>query len=287
MFAQRIEFTGSRRLKLVGHLTHADSRRGVVLGPGLPCGPDRDAAFGPVASALRRAGWGSLAFDFSGSGESDDNVPTVQAALDDLQHAVALMRSLGYRQLALWGQGLGARLCLDAPVEVMALVLSEVQAGWRPDTARRGWQLPPATSRLLPPATSGLLTPATSRLLTPAPGWPRAGPPARPREPGAGARPSAAHATGRDRPLAPALRQYLEHFDTARRTQALRCPALALLPAAEAGLPCRWPGLRALLPPGRDSAALGPLQLQAMDDAEELVLHAVRWLGQQGSAAPR
>ena len=254
VFAQRIEFGASRRLKLVGHLTHADSRRGVVLVHGLLSNKDGDGLFPPVAAALRRAGWGSLGFDFSGSGESDNNVLTLQAAFDDLGHAVALMRSIGYRQLALWGQGLGARLCLDAPIEVGSMVLTDLQ----PEVAGPGWLQPS-------PPREPMNVPRTG---------------------GARGKPALIQAAGREHLLAPALLAYVERFDIKRRAHALRCPALAMLQVAAASSGCSWPGLRALLPPGRRSAALGELQLSLVDCAEQLVLDGVRWLGQQGQVAP-
>ena len=78
--------------------------------------------FPAIAAALAAAGIASLAFDFAGCGESDDDVLTLDHQVDDLHPALAHARSLGYRRLALHGHSLGGGVCLAAaPPQVITI----------------------------------------------------------------------------------------------------------------------------------------------------------------------
>ena len=122
----RVTFRNARGLRLVGDLCRPASRR-------LPATPRRPAtgrssswrtalpataarAGGSRASPRRspRPDYASLAFDFAGCGESDDDVLTLDHQIDDLHAAIAHARTLGYERLALHGHSLGGRVCLAA-----------------------------------------------------------------------------------------------------------------------------------------------------------------------------
>lgn len=133
---ERIEFTGRSELRLAGTLCHADSACAVVMVHGFMGDKTAHGLFPEAAEALRKRGWSSLCFDLSGCGESDDNCLSLQAALDDVQSAIELMRSMCYRHIALWGHGLGSRLCLESPKGIDSMVLSDaflgrVQVDWK------------------------------------------------------------------------------------------------------------------------------------------------------------
>jgi pimeloyl-ACP methyl ester carboxylesterase len=124
--AQRIEFSNADGLRLVGELTHADSARAVVMVHGFLADQEGNGLFELVARELRRQGWGSLRFDLSGHGQSDDNVLTPESGRRDTASAIALMQALGYREIALWGQGLGSRWCLDMAAGASSVVLTDM-----------------------------------------------------------------------------------------------------------------------------------------------------------------
>lgn len=145
----RVTFRNSRGRQLVGNLTPAaghasrgdltsaagrapaaagraaddraaDDRAGVtgrplvVMAHGFASDRRSRGRFPLIAAALAGAGYASLAFDFSGCGESDDDVLTIAGQVDDLRAAIAFAQSLGCERLGLYGHSLGGRVCLRA-----------------------------------------------------------------------------------------------------------------------------------------------------------------------------
>jgi pimeloyl-ACP methyl ester carboxylesterase len=136
----RVTFRNSRGRRLVGDLTPAAGRspasadrsstaadRFLVGGPGPAPGralvimahgfaSDRlSRGRSPlIAAALAGAGFASLAFDFGGCGESDDDALTMAGQVADLQAAIAFAGSLGCARIGLYGHSLGGRVCLKA-----------------------------------------------------------------------------------------------------------------------------------------------------------------------------
>ena len=107
----RVTFRNSRGLQLVGDLvpagaspvpgdpTPAGDRALVVMAHGFASDRHSRGRFPRIAAALAGAGLASLAFDFAGCGESDDDVLTLDHQIDDLHAAIAHARSLGYERL--------------------------------------------------------------------------------------------------------------------------------------------------------------------------------------------
>lgn len=126
---ERIEFSSRSKLRLVANLCHADSLCAVVMVHGLFSDRNAHGMFPAAAQALRQRGWSSLSVDLSGSGESDDYCMSLQSALADLRSAINLMRSMGYRHIALWGHGLGSRFCLEMPTGIDSMVLTDALLG--------------------------------------------------------------------------------------------------------------------------------------------------------------
>lgn len=121
----RVTFPNSRGLTLVGDLTPADSDAALILCHGYAGHRLRRNRFPTIAEALSLAGYNCLAFDFSGCGESDDDLLTISGEVDDLHSAIAYVRSLGLNRIALYGSSLGSLICLlnysDA-IQTMILV---------------------------------------------------------------------------------------------------------------------------------------------------------------------
>ncbi len=86
--------------------------------------------FPTMAQAFATAGYATLAFDFAGSGESDDDVLTVEHEVEDLLAAIAYARSLGHERLGLIGHSLGGRVCLQAsPADVTTIATAGAPTG--------------------------------------------------------------------------------------------------------------------------------------------------------------
>ena len=67
-----------------------------------------------MAAAYREAGLATLAFDFSGQGESDDDVVTLSSETEDLQAVVSWLSLRGFRRIAIHANGFGATATLLA-----------------------------------------------------------------------------------------------------------------------------------------------------------------------------
>lgn len=76
-----------------------------------------------MAAAYRRAGFATLQFDFSGLGESDDDIITLTSEADDIRAACGWMTDLGFTRLGIHANGLGATAALLArPADADAVV---------------------------------------------------------------------------------------------------------------------------------------------------------------------
>jgi pimeloyl-ACP methyl ester carboxylesterase len=129
---ERIEFSGPAGLRLVGRLAHSDRARAVVMLHALLADKDAGGLFTAAAPALRERGWGALCFDLGGHGESDDRVLTAEHVRRDASAALALMRSLGHRDLVLWAHGTSARAGLAVSKAARAVVVTDGSIGGSP-----------------------------------------------------------------------------------------------------------------------------------------------------------
>jgi pimeloyl-ACP methyl ester carboxylesterase len=85
--------------------------------------------FDKVAEALNQSGFNVLTFDFSGSGESDDDSLTVDKQIDDLNSAIKFVKSKDYKRIGLFGHSLGGLISLRCYTsEIVTMVL------WAPVT---------------------------------------------------------------------------------------------------------------------------------------------------------
>lgn len=82
---ERVEFENSRGLTLVGDYLQADSDAGIVMAHGFTGDRTEWDYFDQVAEYLNDSGYNVLKFDFSGSGESDDEPITIGNQVEDLK----------------------------------------------------------------------------------------------------------------------------------------------------------------------------------------------------------
>ncbi len=74
---------------------------------------------------LCQMGYNVLAFDFSGHGESDDDIISLKKAADDVKAVITYVMEQDYNRIALFGHSLGAYACLHAyctSVDTMVLI---------------------------------------------------------------------------------------------------------------------------------------------------------------------
>ena len=120
----RVTFTNSRGRTLVGNMYENRSKSIIVLCHGLTSDKNSQGRFPQLASALQTVGYNVLTFDFSGCGESDDDILTIDKELDDLQSAISYVQAQSYIHIGLYGHSLGAYICLlyaDKDIDTMVL----------------------------------------------------------------------------------------------------------------------------------------------------------------------
>jgi esterase/lipase len=90
--------------------------------------------FDKTAEVLNKSGYNVLAFDFSGSGESDDDSLTVDKQVDDLNCAINYVLDKGFKRIGLLGLSLGGFVSLkvySAEKSIKTMVL------WAPVTDKK------------------------------------------------------------------------------------------------------------------------------------------------------
>lgn len=131
---EKVSFKNSRNLNLVGNLHSADSNSIIIMAHGFTGDKSEWGRFDKTAEAFNEAGYNVLAFDFSGSGESDDDSLTVGKQVDDLNCAIKFVLDKGFEDIGLLGLSLGGLVSLktyspEKNIETMVL--------WAPVTAKK------------------------------------------------------------------------------------------------------------------------------------------------------
>lgn len=109
---EKVNFKNSRNLNLVGNLYPADSNSIIIMAHGFTGDKSEWGRFAPTAEVLNKAGYNVLVFDFSGSGESDDDSLTVGKQVDDLNCAIKYVSDKGFKKIGLLGLSLGGLVSL-------------------------------------------------------------------------------------------------------------------------------------------------------------------------------
>lgn len=129
---EKVKFDNSRGLDLAGNYWESDSDVAVIMSHGFTGDKTEWGYFDTVAEELHEAGYNVLTFDFSGSGESNDDPITVEKEVDDLDSAIQYLEGKEHiERIGLYGHSLGGLVSLrnDRP-EIEAMVLtSPVTAG--------------------------------------------------------------------------------------------------------------------------------------------------------------
>jgi pimeloyl-ACP methyl ester carboxylesterase len=127
---QRLAIANKRGLRLAAELHPADSKTLVVLAHGFTSDKSSEGRFDYIAGCLTRAGYSALAFDFSGCSESDDDALTAAKQVEDLQAVLDHGEAAGFERIALWGNSLGCRICLQSwRPSIAAMVLTGAGPG--------------------------------------------------------------------------------------------------------------------------------------------------------------
>ncbi len=127
---ERVEFKNSRNLTIVGNLYPSTSKSIIIMCHGFMSNKHSKGRFGRLATAFNKNSFSALTFDFSGCGESDDDILTIEKEVDDLKSAIIFVKSRGYKKIALYGHSLGTLICLKSYTpEIITMVLSGALTG--------------------------------------------------------------------------------------------------------------------------------------------------------------
>lgn len=122
---EKITFTNSRKLSLIGNLYLANTESIIIMCHGFASDQNSQGRFKNMAKALIPYGISSLSFDFSGCGESDDDRLTIPKLMDDLYAAIAYVKNLGFKKVALFSHSLGGFIslkCSSSEISTMVLL---------------------------------------------------------------------------------------------------------------------------------------------------------------------
>lgn len=120
----KISFKNSRGLRVVGNQLSVGSKTIIIMAHGFTNDKSSNGRFDQLALALNKAGYDSLAIDFSGSGESEDDSITSEKQVDDLKSAIEFVISQGYSKIALFGNSYGTLACVRSyRKEIVTMVL--------------------------------------------------------------------------------------------------------------------------------------------------------------------
>lgn len=126
----RVTFSNTRRRTLVGILYQTQSKSIIIMCHGFTSDKFSQGRAEQLAKAYETVGYSVLMFDFSGCGESDDDILTIDKEIDDLQSAISYVRSIGYKNIGLYGHSLGAYICLQCSTDdITTMVLTGALTG--------------------------------------------------------------------------------------------------------------------------------------------------------------
>ena len=109
-----VTITTPRGIRLSGTLTEGRSDAAVLFAHGFLDERSSRGRFGDLTTAYAGAGYGTLAFDFSGCGRSDDEVVLVSREIEDFNSVSAFLSDAGYPRQAVHGHSLGSLIALRA-----------------------------------------------------------------------------------------------------------------------------------------------------------------------------
>lgn len=121
---ERVLFSNSRKLSLVGLLSVVDSEKIVVFAHGFTGDKYEHGRFIRIAQVLNAAGISTLLFDFSGSGESDDDLLLVKNQVDDLSCALDFVQEKGFSRIGLYGHSLGGLVCFYSDLSQIKTIVA-------------------------------------------------------------------------------------------------------------------------------------------------------------------
>jgi pimeloyl-ACP methyl ester carboxylesterase len=107
-----VKFASAKGLKLAGLWYPGKSDVAIICAHGFAGEKTSKGRFTRLGEVLSPLGYNVFAFDFSGCGESDDALVTIEQEVEDFRAAIGYARSRGANRIALVGNSLGSYIAL-------------------------------------------------------------------------------------------------------------------------------------------------------------------------------
>lgn len=121
---EKIRFKNSRNLNLIGEFFASDSKSMIIMAHGFTGDKSEFGRFDKLAESFNKSGFNVLTFDFSGCGESDDDLLSDDKQIDDLNSAIKYAKAKGFKKIGLFGYSLGGLICLRCfTTDIVTMVL--------------------------------------------------------------------------------------------------------------------------------------------------------------------
>jgi pimeloyl-ACP methyl ester carboxylesterase len=126
----KIFIKNSRGFILAANHWFAGSESIIIMSAGFTGDKSMDGRFDKMAGKFCAAGYGVIAYDYCGCGESDDEILTPENAVQDLHSVIAYAKNRGYANIGLFGQSYGSLVSLRAyNKDVSSMVLAGAITG--------------------------------------------------------------------------------------------------------------------------------------------------------------
>jgi pimeloyl-ACP methyl ester carboxylesterase len=110
----KIFIKNNRGFILAANHWFAGSESIIIMSAGFTGDKSMDGRFDKIAEKFCEAGYGVIAYDYCGCGESDDEILTPENAVQDLHSVITYAKNRGYSNIGLFGQSYGALVSLRA-----------------------------------------------------------------------------------------------------------------------------------------------------------------------------
>jgi len=125
-----ISFKNSRGITLAGCFRSAGTGDAIIMCHGLTSDKSSLGVFDKIAEALNQINFNVLNFDFSGCGESGEDIISVKGEIDDLLSATEFVKSYGFKRIGFYGHSFGTLICLKCYFpELVTMALSGAVMG--------------------------------------------------------------------------------------------------------------------------------------------------------------
>lgn len=122
---KRVTFTNLRNLELVGYLYSGGTESIIIMCHGFASDQHSRGRFEKMANSLLGHGFSAFSFDFSGCGESADDIIALDKLMEDFNSAFAYVKALGFKKIALYSHSLGGLIslkCFSSEISTMVLL---------------------------------------------------------------------------------------------------------------------------------------------------------------------